>query len=46
MPPAMQLIRSADLLAVGYEKDRCEFWVRFRTRPGLVYGCSAVPHLV
>lgn len=46
MPPAMQLIESADLLAVGYDRERSELWARFRTRPNLVYVYFDVPDLV
>ena len=46
MPPAMQAIESADLLAVGYDRDRSELWARFRTRPNLVYVYGNVPDLV
>lgn len=46
MPPEMQPIESADLLEVGYDKDRCELWARFRTRPNLVYVYFDVPELV
>jgi hypothetical protein len=46
MPPAMQPIESADLLAVGYDREQSELWVRFRTRPNLVYVYSGVSDLV
>lgn len=42
----MQPIESADLLAVGYDRGRSELWVRFRTRPELVYVYSDLPDLV
>ena len=42
----MQPIESADLLTLGYDHDRSELWVRFRTRPNLVYVYSTVPELV
>lgn len=43
MPPTMQVIRSTDLLAIGYDHHEEELWVRFRTTPGFVYVYSAVP---
>jgi hypothetical protein len=46
MPPAMQPIDSADLLAVGYDREQAELWARFRTRPNLVYVYFGVPELV
>jgi hypothetical protein len=46
MQPAMQPIESADLLAVGYDRERSELWVRFRTRPTLVYVYFDVAELV
>jgi hypothetical protein len=42
----MTLVKSADLLAVGFDNDRSEMWVRFRTRPNLVYVYAAVPREV
>ena len=42
----MQPIESADLLAVGYDRDLGELWARFRTRPNLVYVYFDVPELV
>jgi hypothetical protein len=46
MPPDMQSIDSADLMQVGFDRVRDEMWVRFRTRPNLVYVYFDVPELV